>query len=174
MDSSITLSWFLTYRFSNSPYWRRRLRFSGSLCLWLDRFLNFFLRYSSSNYLSLLFIFLGCLLDIFRFGREAERSTILFRFATAKYSPSLLQQNILSKLSRRDWICYCLIVFLVDFYTIFLPSIAFVNIIQFLWLWCLMIGQSSVQGVWFCCDLIKVSLDWLNALRDSGLRSVIK
>ena len=65
----------------------------------------------SSNHLSL-FIFFNFLFEIFRFDREAERSNILLRFSTAKFKPSLLQWNVLSrKLSKRDWICCCLIVF---------------------------------------------------------------
>ena len=71
----------------------------------LDRFLNFFLRFlhSSSNHLSLLFIFFGFLFEIFRFDREAERSNILLRFSTAKFTHSLLQWNVLPrKLSKGD------------------------------------------------------------------------
>ena len=43
----------------------------------------------------------------------ADRSNILFRLPTVHFTPSLLQENILSrKLSRRDWICCWPIVFL--------------------------------------------------------------
>jgi hypothetical protein len=56
------------------------------VCFWLYRFLNFFLRF--------LLIFFGCLLTFFRSDREAERSNILVRFSTAKFTPSLLQWHL--------------------------------------------------------------------------------
>ena len=43
------------------------------------------------------------LFEIFRFDREAERLDILFMFSTARFTPSLLQWNVLSRrLSKRD------------------------------------------------------------------------
>jgi hypothetical protein len=36
----------------------------------------------------------GCLFDIFRFDREAERSNILFRLSTAEFTPSPLLSTV--------------------------------------------------------------------------------
>ena len=55
---------------------------SGSLGVYVFDWIGFSISlffHSSSNHLSLFFIFLSCLLDMFSFDREAERSNILFR-----------------------------------------------------------------------------------------------
>ena len=102
MESSISCSWFLTcwtlfsltvflYCFSVSPYWRRVIWLSGSLCFWFERFLIFFLRFlqSLSYHLSFSIFSLAFLFDTFRFARVAVSSNILLRPSTALFIPSL-------------------------------------------------------------------------------------